>query len=200
MLKWILFDQANVLTHHVFTTKEIYCNDHQCFPAKDLEKIYYIKEFSDFELGKIDSNELIASFLRQNKLCLTVQGYRKLYKESIEPIAGMKKIVETLKQKFKLATLINEGLEWAEHKFDALGYKHLFEKNVISGNIKVAKPDELFYIKSLSILKANPTECLFIDDLDKNCQGAENAGIKSILFQNPDQLINKLTQFSININ
>jgi len=199
MFKWILFDQANVLTHHVFTTKDVYCNDHECFPAQNLEKIYYTKEHSDFELGKINSKELIAIFLRQNNLCLTVQGYAQLFKDSIEPIEGMREVVEALKPNFRLATLINEGTEWAEHKFNALGYKHLFEKNIISGDLGVAKPDEVYYQKALQTLNTEPSQCLFIDDQEKNVHGAEQLGIKSILFQNRNQLINELKQFSINL-
>lgn len=197
MYKWILFDQANVLTHHVFTTKPIYCTNDQCFPAKDLEKIYYTEKFKIFELGKIDSTELISSFLKQYKICLTVQGYRQLFKDSIEPISGMREMVQDLKNKFKLATLINEGAEWAEHKFEKLGYKHLFEKNIISGELGVAKPDEKFYQTALSIIKTEPKNCLFIDDLEKNCVGAEQIGIKSILFTNPNQFKTDLKKLSI---
>ncbi|MFZ5364975.1 MAG: HAD family hydrolase [Patescibacteria group bacterium] len=197
MYKWILFDQANVLTHHVFTTKKLYCTDHQCFPAKDLEKIYYTEKFKLFELGKIDSTELISSFLKEYKLCLTVQGFRRLYRKSIEPIAGMKELVESLRQNFRLATWINEGAEWAEHKFDALGYRHFFEANIISGDLGVAKPNEEFYVKALQIVGADPKECLFIDDLEKNCQGARALGIDSIQFFTPDRLKQELKKFSI---
>ncbi|HUT22056.1 MAG TPA: HAD-IA family hydrolase [Candidatus Bipolaricaulota bacterium] len=197
MFKWILFDQANVLTHHVFTTKPLYCADNQCFPAKDLEKIYYSPEFSAFELGKLDSTALIDSFLKQHKICLTVQGYKKIYRESIEPIFGMKEIIEKLKQNFRLATLINEGAEWAEHKFEAMGYKHFFERNIISGDLGMVKPDERIYKKALEIINAAPDECLFIDDLEKNCRGAENVGIKAIMFISPEQLTRELEKLSV---
>jgi len=199
MFKWILFDQANVLTYHVFSQKKIYCVNNKKFPAKELEKIYELKEHNDFELGKIDAKTLIKKFLNQNKLDLTVREFQTLYKQGIEIIAGTKKLIEMLKNQYSLATLINEGSEWAEQKFDTLEYKHFFKHNIISGNIGLAKPNEKFYQKALSIIKAEPKQCLFIDDQEKNITGAEKCGIKSILFQNPEQLIKDLKFFNINL-
>ncbi len=62
------------------------------------------------------------------------------------------------------------------------------------------KPNEDFFKSVLKIIKADPKECIFIDDLEQNCKGAQAVKINSILFKNPIQLKKELEKFSIELN
>ena len=53
MIKWILFDQAKVQVYNVFSMHETYSLNGEKFLAKELESIFFIPEYQDFNIGKI---------------------------------------------------------------------------------------------------------------------------------------------------
>lgn len=200
MIRWILFDQAKVQTHDVFSRSDIYSIDGKQFSAKELEAIFHISEYKKFSVGEIDERELISVFLKRSNLDLDIKTYIELFKKGIEPIEGMDKILKFLSIRYSLATLINEGSNWANYKLDISGFRKYFKENFISGDLKTAKPDKGIYKIALEKLKIRPDECIFIDDKKKNCEAAERLGIRSIIFEDPDQLKKELRTFSINID
>jgi len=200
MIKWILFDQARVQTYDVFSRKDFYSIGGKQFPAKELESIFYIPEYSKFSVGEIDEIELISNFLQQKNIDLDVKNYIEVFKKGIETIEGIEEILKSLSEKFHLATLINEGSEWANYKLDVSGFRKFFKEHFISGDLKVAKPNPEIYQIALKKLNIKPEECIFIDDQKKNCEAAEKLGIKSIVFENSVQLKKELATFSINVD
>lgn len=199
MIKWILFDQAKVQTHNVFSNKSIFKINGKCFKTKDLEEIFYTKDYLLYSVGKISEKNLIKKYIQQKKLNITLSEYISLFKQGISPISGMDKILAKLNKKYFLAALINEGIEWADYKFEISDFKKYFKIIITSGHLKCAKPDLNFFKKSLKIINANPDECIFIDDQKINCEAAESIGIKSIVFTNSKQLIEDLRKSGIKI-
>jgi len=200
MIRWFLFDQARVQTYDVFSRKDFYSIKEKKFSAKKLESIFYIPEYKKFSVGEINETKLISSFLRQKNISLDVKTYIQIFKKGIETIEGMEDILKSLSKKYFLATLINEGSEWANYKLDVSDFRKFFKKNFISGDLKVAKPNPKIYKIVLETLKIKPKECVFIDDEKENCETAEKLGIKSIIFENPLQLKKELATLTININ
>lgn len=199
MIKWILFDQAGVQTHPVFSRKSHYSFNGRQFSAKELESIFYIPEYKKFSIGKISEKELISSFLEKNKMDVEVEDFIEIFKKGIEAIEGMEDILDSLSQKYSLATLINEGSPWAHYKLEISDFERFFKENFISGDLGVAKPDPEIYLIALKRIGVNPKECIFIDDQKKNCEAAEKLGIISIVFESPLQLKKELANFSIEI-
>ena len=54
------------------------------------------------------------------------------------------------------------------------------------------KPDPAIYQKLLQELGLIPEECLFIDDLEENIQGAQSVGIPGHVFLSQDELYHYL--------
>jgi len=164
MIRWILFDQAKVQTYNMFSRKEFYSIGSRKFSARKLELVFDLPEYNEFSLGKITEDELVSKFLDKYDLDLSIDEFIILLKEAIEPIEGMKELLEQLSKKYELATLINEGSEWANYKLEVPNFKQFFKVNIISGEIGLEKPAKEFYLKALEILNAKPEECIFIDD------------------------------------
>jgi len=200
MIKWIIFDQAGVQTHNVFSRKDFYSINNKQFSAKELEAVYRHPDYKKFSIGTIDERDFIFLFLKENNIELTVDEFIEIFRKGIEPIKGMKEILEELYKSVNLACLINEGSEWANYKMNISGFREYFKEIFISGDLHVEKPNPEIYKIALSKLNASSEECIFIDDKKENCQAAEKLGIKSIVFENPIQLKKELATFSININ
>ncbi|MCW3467367.1 HAD family hydrolase [Chitinophaga nivalis] len=109
-------------------------------------------------------------------------------------ISGTVQLLQQLKNtgKYKLYALTN----WSNETFPLalMQYRslQLFDGIVVSGREKQRKPDPAFYQLLLDRYQVDAAAALFIDDNLRNVAGAENCGIDSILFTNPDQLKNEL--------
>lgn len=90
--------------------------------------------------------------------------------------------------KYKIYALTN----WQAGLFDIAlvryNFLHWFDGRVVSGEEKTRKPFPEFYKILLDRYNVNPAEALFIDDSLRNVRAAEDLGIKSIHFNNPQQL------------
>jgi 2-haloacid dehalogenase len=82
----------------------------------------------------------------------------------------------------------------AQKEFPFLG---LFDGRIVSGEVKIAKPDPRIYQLLLDTYKLNPRESLFIDDRLDNVEAARALGIEAIQFINPRQLEADLIQYGV---
>jgi 2-haloacid dehalogenase len=112
------------------------------------------------------------------------------------PINGTVEIFKQLKEsgKYKSYALTN----WQAGLFDIAlvryNFLHWFDGRVVSGEEKIRKPFPEFYNILLNRYNVKAEEALFIDDNLRNVKAAEELGIKSIHFQNPEQLLAQLKE------
>lgn len=76
-------------------------------------------------------------------------------------------------------------------------FLRLFDGRIISGDVKLAKPDPRIYHCLLDTYQLNPRECLFIDDRMENVQAARDIGIEAVQFTSPRQLESDLVAYGI---
>ncbi len=60
----------------------------------------------------------------------------------------------------------------------------MFDDFVMSYQVQMAKPDERIYHLASERLGLLPEECVFVDDIEKYCVGAEDVGMKSVHYKN----------------
>jgi putative hydrolase of the HAD superfamily len=58
------------------------------------------------------------------------------------------------------------------------------------------KPQPEIYRLAARRLGVEPSECLFVDDLRENCEGAEAVGMTAIRHRNPPETIAKLAELT----
>ena len=95
---------------------------------------------------------------------------------------------QTFKPHYKIGLLSNIDAHSMEHMFPEPQRSELFDVFVISGEVGLTKPTaEIFQLAAVRLGLA-PDECVMIDDLPKNVEGARVAGLHSILFTSQQQL------------
>ena len=116
--------------------------------------------------------------------------------ENINLISGMPELIEELKNEgAKLYLLSNISIGFAEkykevkHINDVLQY---FDGLVFSGPIHTVKPHKEIFEHLLNEYSLKAEECIFIDDNQKNIEGARALGIYTYLF---DSDVEKLKAF-----
>jgi len=106
-------------------------------------------------------------------------------------------LLPQLKKKYKLG-VINNGASVtvpffkSKHPFD-----RYFDIFLNSDEEKMSKPDAGIYLLACEKLGVLPQDCVFIDDLAENVEGAKALGMTGIVYTNYDILISQLTELKI---
>jgi 2-haloacid dehalogenase len=98
---------------------------------------------------------------------------------------------------YKLYALTNWSAELFPIALERYDFLHWFDGRVVSGEEKMRKPFAEFYQLILDRFSLDAEKTLFIDDNRRNIQAAEKLGLKTILFQSPEQLRNDLQLMKI---
>jgi len=101
--------------------------------------------------------------------------------------SDMIKLVASLKSRYKCAMLSNIGRGAIERSFTTDELKDLFDIVALSSEIGMAKPDGEAYQYVAIQLGVVPEECVMIDDIAVNVQGAELVGMQGIIFKDVEQ-------------
>lgn len=157
--------------------------------------------------GKLDVNPLIeletgrmaeADFLREVGEQLTSQlgrpvemhGFGEAYFEHLRPNQPMIDYMRELHTRgLRLAICTNNVREWEARWRSMLPVDEIFEVVVDSAFVGTRKPEPAIYRVTLERLAVAPEVALFIDDVDVNCDGARDAGMRAIHFRDTGQAI-----------
>ena len=116
----------------------------------------------------------------------------------IEPDERMRQLVEDVRKVHKVGLLSNNVNEISPILHEKYDLKNRFDTVVLSNEIKVRKPDLEIYEHCLRELEIqDPFRTVFIDDLQENCEAAEEAGMQAIKFESYEDLLENLQKRSI---
>ena len=112
------------------------------------------------------------------------------------PIYETVEIFRQLKEsgKYKLYALTNWQADLFHIALVRYNFLHWFDGRVVSGEEGTRKPFPGFYQRLLDRYDVKPGEALFIDDNLRNVKAAEEMGITSIHFINPQQFRQQLEE------
>jgi epoxide hydrolase-like predicted phosphatase len=77
----------------------------------------------------------------------------------------------------------------------AWGLADAFDITVLSCEVGLAKPDPRIYHLALDKLGLEPEQVVFLDDFQRNVEGARQIGMQAIWFQDPNKAIVELDQY-----
>ena len=112
-----------------------------------------------------------------------------------------RKWVGSLKEKGLKIYLLTNYPEWLfdYHYKNVFTFTDFVDGKVVSGVVKLIKPDEGIYKTLLEKYNLTAEECIFIDDRSENVEAANKLGIKGICFtkqKTVDEDIKKIIQQS----
>ena len=122
----------------------------------------------------------------------TADEVRQICKEQHVRNEVLVEYVRTLRPAYKTALLSNVGRGFVESLFTMEELKELFDVEVLSNEVGMAKPSAGIYQLAASRLDLPPGQCVMIDDSSRNVEGARAVGMQGILYQNMDQLRSEL--------
>jgi putative hydrolase of the HAD superfamily len=96
-------------------------------------------------------------------------------------------IREVRREGLRTALLTNNVKEWEPLWRSMLPVDELFETVVDSAFVGVRKPDPRIYELTLERVELPPGACLFVDDLEINCEAASDLGFEVVHFRETAQ-------------
>ena len=187
----IVFDYGGVLMD--WNPRYLY----QKMPGVDAQTVERFLKEVDFFTWNVEHDrgrtfaegtaELIARFPQYREL---IRAYDERYLDSLGgPIQPVVQILQALKAAgYPLYGLSN----WPAEKFALVRPLHpffeVFDDMVISGEVRLVKPDQAIFDLLLERIGRPAGECLLIDDSPHNIAAAREMGFQTIHFQSPPQL------------
>jgi epoxide hydrolase-like predicted phosphatase len=95
----------------------------------------------------------------------------------------------SLRPHYKTAILSNSFLGARAREQARYGFEDITDLIIYSHEVGLAKPDPRIYALTCERLDVQPTEIVFLDDIEANIAGAKAFGMHAVLFQNNAQAI-----------
>jgi putative hydrolase of the HAD superfamily len=116
--------------------------------------------------------------------------FRRTFFDALDPNEEMVALMRELKDEgFEMAMLTNNVREWEPVWRPMLPVDEIFATVVDSAFVGCRKPEARIYELTLERIGMDAADCLFIDDLRVNCEGAEAVGLHAVHFRDSAQAI-----------
>ena len=116
--------------------------------------------------------------------------FRETFFGALAPNEPMIELMRELKKSgLRMAMLTNNVREWEPLWRSMLPVDEIFETIVDSAFVGARKPEPRIYELTLERIELPGEACLFVDDLEPNCEGARAAGMAAVHFRDNEQAI-----------
>lgn len=128
-----------------------------------------------------------------------IEAYRRNWKDSITgAITGSVEVVEILVRKgYPIYGLSNWSAETFPLVQDEYPFLEHFDEIILSGEVKLIKPDRAIFDLLLDKINLPAEETIFVDDSLPNIRTAQEMGFNTIHFTTPKNLEDALKEYGV---
>ncbi len=130
--------------------------------------------------GQLTYDELIAEMAQFAKI--PESEVREFLDKNPPNLELLEYIEQDLKPKYKIGFLSNASDDWLDDLLTP-EQQNLFDDVILSFQHGITKPNTAIFELAAERLGVEPTECLFVDDIEAYCEGARAAGMRAIVFR-----------------
>ena len=185
MIKNVIFDMGQVLIrfdpHEISRRAGVADADKPLF----LREVFQNVEWVALDRGTMTEEECILSILPRlpqrlhGALAEVVRGW---WKKPLLPIPGMAELIRELKGLGFGIYLLSNAPRNLHSYFSRIPGCEYFDGKIVSADWKLLKPQHEIYETLFAQFSLCPAECLFIDDMPLNVDGAICTGMEGIVF------------------
>ena len=191
----LLFDYGGVLTTNVFESFRDFCRTEglevdkvRVLFREDPEALGLLRRLETGDLDEDTFSELFAPLLG-------ISDHRGLVDRLFAGMRPDEPMFEALRR--ARAAGIRTGLvsnSWGRGRYDRDAFPELFDGVVISGEVGLHKPEPEIFRLGAERVALPPEDCVFVDDLRENCEGAEAIGMTAVLHRGADATLERLEE------
>jgi putative hydrolase of the HAD superfamily len=164
------------------------------------EDIFQHADWAELDRGTLDREEAIQRAIRRTELpAADVAALMHRIPSLLVLIPETLNLLRYIKEKttHKLFALSNMHVASIRHIEQSYDFWDLFDGRAISCLINMVKPEAEIYQYLLKRYQLQSSETLFIDDTQCNLDAAATVGIRTLLFQDPNQCESALAAMGI---
>lgn len=143
----------------------------------------------DWQEGRISPRDWHVHLAKRLGSKLTFDEFVEIWNRALdlEPIHE-NAFLDKLNKKYRLALLSNTDPLHVAHMERTYDFFAYFPTRIYSCRVGASKPNPLIYKHALRACKARAEQTVYIDDVADYAHAAERLGMRSIVFQSPEQL------------
>ena len=194
MSRGLILDFGGVLTTNVFESFRAFCEAEGLEPNTVKEVFRSRGEGLDLlrrlERGELTVEEFEPKFAAVLGIDDRAEGMVARLFAGVGPDERMADAVRRARAAGIPTGLISNS--WGGTTYDRQLIDELFDAAVISGDVGMHKPEPDIFHLGAEKIGVPPEECVFVDDLRENCEGAEAVGMTAILHRGADSTLPEL--------
>jgi HAD superfamily hydrolase (TIGR01509 family) len=147
--------------------------------------------YKQLTIGKLTTDQFLRAFAKEFELPeqeVTRKVFVDVFEQALEPVPGIRELLQELKDTGVHLALLSDTVEMYADIRHELGYYSQFEKFFFSYETGFRKPTLEAYQVVTDFYRIPAEEIFFIDDTQKNVEGAIVAGMRSVRFTNANDL------------
>jgi putative hydrolase of the HAD superfamily len=196
-VKGLLVDFGGVLTTNVFDSFRAFCEEEGLDP-ETIKRLFRedpraLECVRAVERGELTEEQFAARFgellgldpSRRAGLVDRMFGH-------LQPDERMVDAVRRARAQGVRTGLISNSM--GAGRYDRSTFPELFDGVVISGDEGMHKPEPAIYELGCERVGLAPAECVFVDDLRENCEGAEAVGMIAVLHRGAERTLPRLEE------
>lgn len=201
MIRNIVFDIGNVLVDFCWA-EHLRNHGYQGETFDRIAKATVLSSaWPELDRGVVGDDNVIEMFVQNDpemeeairKISANISGMLRMRDYAVP-------FVQELKEKgYQVYYLSNFAKKTFDESQNSLQFIPYMDGGVFSYLEKVIKPDPVIYETLLSRYGLVASECVFLDDLPENIEGAKNAGMKGIVFKNFEQALEELRELGVEV-
>ena len=196
-LTGLLVDYGGVLTTNVWDSFRAFC-EAEGIDREEVKRAFRDRPEAMALLRRLEAGELTEEEF--SPLFGPIIGVREdRYEGLVDRLfAGMRPeegMIEALRR--ARAAGLKTGLisnSWGRGRYDRDSFSELFDGVVISGEVGLYKPQPEIFQLGAERVGLTPRDCVFVDDLRENCEGAEAVGMTAVLHRGADASLDRLEE------
>jgi putative hydrolase of the HAD superfamily len=189
----LLVDFGGVLTTNVFESFRAFCVDEGLDPdaikrlfREEPEAVPLVRRLETGELSEEGFGERFGEMLGiESRADLVERMFGR-----VRPEEAMVEAVRRARAQGVRTGLVSNSM--GAGRYDRSTFPELFDGVVISGDEGVHKPQPEMFRLGAERIDLPPEECVFVDDLRENCEGAEAVGMTAVLHRGADTTLPRL--------
>ncbi len=196
MIKNIVFDIGDVLVKFMPEASVRYIGVDETEVNDVLAATVGSRWWAELDRGVMDEEEVIGKMIEESPKYK--DAIRKFFDDGkemlVEAFDYSEKWIESIKSRgYKVYLLSNYPRSYfLLHSEKKMPFVKNVDGKIVSAFVKTVKPEPEIYKILIDTYSLNPNECVFIDDRAENVEGAVNAGMFGIVFENYEDAAQKL--------
>jgi putative hydrolase of the HAD superfamily len=192
-MKGLLVDYGGVLTTNVFDSFRDFCVAEGINPdsikrllREDVRARELVRSIETGELSEEDFGERFGELLG-------IDDRDGLVNRIFGGLRPDERMLDALRR--ARAAGIRTGLvsnSMGAGRYDRDAFPELFDGVVISGDVGMHKPQPEIFLLAAERAGVAPEDCVFVDDIRENCEGAEGVGMTAILHRGAERTVPEL--------